>query len=60
MIVTDTTYTIYNPQKSSWMLTLYLKAALGSETIFGKWKHFKNDEKYILFHLQSSFVSRDI
>ena len=30
-----------------------------SETIFRNWKPFKNDEKYILFHLKSSFCSQD-
>ena len=31
-----------------------------SETIFGNWNPFKNDEKCFLFHLQSSFLSKDI
>ena len=32
----------------------------GSETIFGNWKPFKDDEKGFLFHLKSSFRSQDI
>ena len=31
-----------------------------SETIFEDQKPFKNDEKYLLFHLKSSFRSQDI
>ena len=37
-----------------------LKAQSQSETIFGDWKPFKNNEKYFLFHLKSSFRSQDI
>ena len=36
------------------------KDTLKSETIFGNWKPIKNDEKYFLFHLKSSFGSQDI
>ena len=35
------------------------RRTLGSETIFGNWKPFKNDEKYFLFHLESFFRSQD-
>ena len=31
-----------------------------SETNFGSWKLFKNDEKGFLFHVNSSFCSQDI
>ena len=31
-----------------------------SETIFGCWKSFKNDEKYFLFHVKSSLRSQDV
>ena len=31
-----------------------------SETIFGNWKSFKNDEKRFWFHLKSSFLSQNI
>ena len=31
-----------------------------SETIFGNWKPFKNDEKFFAPHLKSSFRSQDI
>ena len=31
-----------------------------SETIFAKWKPFKDDEKSFLFHPKSSFQSKDI
>ena len=31
---------------------------LSSETLFGKWKPFKSDEKCFLFHLKSSFRSQ--
>ena len=31
-----------------------------SDTIFGNWKLFKNDEKCFLFHLNSPFCSQDI
>ena len=30
-----------------------------SETIFGNWKSFKNDEKCFLFQLESPFCSQD-
>ena len=33
---------------------------LRSETIFGNWKTFQNDEKRVLFHLKSSVRSEDI
>ena len=36
------------------------KRTLRSETIFDKWKPFKNDEKCFLFHLKSPFSSQDI
>ena len=42
----------------------YIKGALSlslrSEAIFDNRKPFKNDEKYFLFHLKSSFRSQDI
>ena len=38
----------------------FLKAHSRSETIFGKWKPLKNNEKCFLFHLKSSFRSQDI
>ena len=41
-------------------IKLFLKAHFQSETIFSKWKPFKNDEKCFLFHLRSSFLSQDI
>ena len=31
-----------------------------SETSLGKWKPFKNDEKFFLFHLKNSSRSQDI
>ena len=31
-----------------------------SDTIFGNWKLFKNDEKYFLFRFKTSFHSQDI
>ena len=31
-----------------------------SETIFAKWKPFKDDEKSFLFHPKNSFQSQDI
>ena len=36
------------------------RRTLRSETIFGNWKPFKNDEKCFLFRLKSSFRSQDI
>ena len=36
------------------------RCILRCEIIFGNWKLFKNDEKYFLFHLKSSFRSQDI
>ena len=36
------------------------RRTLKSETIFGNWKPFKNDEKYFLLHLKSSSFSLDI
>ena len=43
------------------ILWMFKKGALSeSEAIFGNWKPFKNDEKYFLFRLKSSFRSRDI
>ena len=36
------------------------RRTLRFETNFGNWKSFKNDEKYFLFHLKSSFRSQDI
>ena len=30
-----------------------------SETTFGNWKPFKNDEKYFLIHLKRFFRSED-
>ena len=36
-----------------------LKAHSKSETTFGNWKPFKNDEKW-LFHLKNPFRSQDI
>ena len=33
---------------------------LMSETVFGNWKLFKNDEKCFLFHLKNSISSQDI
>ena len=39
---------------------LQLKNTLWSETIFGSWKLFKDDEKCFLFHLKSSFCSQNI
>ena len=36
------------------------RRTLRSDTFFGKWKHFKNDEKCFLFHFKSSFCSQDI
>ena len=36
------------------------RSTLRSETIFGNWKPFTNDEKCFLFHLKSSFRSQDI
>ena len=38
---------------------LGLKSTLKFETIFGNWKLFKNDEKY-LFYLKISFRSQSI
>ena len=38
----------------------HLKRILGSNTTFGNWKPFKNNEKRFLFHLKSSFCSQDI
>ena len=35
-------------------------SAQGSQTIFGNWKHFKNDEQCFLFHLRSSFRFQDM
>ena len=37
-----------------------LRHNLRSETMFGKLKPFKNDEKYFSFHLKGSFCSKDI
>ena len=39
---------------------VYKRRTLKSGTIFGSWKPFKNDEKWFLFHLKSSFLSQDI
>ena len=39
---------------------LLKRRTLMSETNFGNWKPFKNDEKCFLFHLKSSFRSQDI
>ena len=39
---------------------MYSRRTIRSETIFGNWKPFKNDEKSFLFHLKSSFRSQDI
>ena len=36
------------------------RRTLRSVDIFGNWKHFKNGEKYFLFHLKSLFRSLDI
>ena len=41
-------------------LMVGIKGTLRSETTFGNWKPFKNDEKWFLFHLKSSSRSRDI
>ena len=38
----------------------FFRRTLKSETIFGICKPLKNDEKYFLFHLKSSFHSQDI
>ena len=41
--------------------TCHIKGALsGLRQFFGSGKHFKNDEKYFLFHLKRSFRSQDI
>ena len=45
------------PSSKSYM---NVRCTLRSETIFGNWKLFKNNEKYFLFHLKSSFHSQDI
>ena len=53
-------------QKKTWndvrdILTGYnVFPTLRSETNFGNWKPFKNDEKRFLSHLKSSFCSQDI
>ena len=39
---------------------LYYRRTISSETIFGNWKSFKNDEKHFLFNVKSSFCSQDI
>ena len=33
------------------------RCTLRSKTVFDNWKSFKNDEKYSLLHLKSSFCS---
>ena len=38
----------------------YWRSTLRSDTIFGRWKSFKNNEKCFLFHLKSSFLSQYI
>ena len=38
----------------------FQRRTLRSETIFDNWKLFKNDEKYFLFHLKSSFRCKHI
>ena len=48
---------------TEWGVSLYRAAwscTLRYEAISGKWKPFKNDEKWFLFHLKSSFCSQDI
>ena len=37
----------------------FYRCTLRSETTFGNWKPFTNDEKCFLFHLNSSFRSQD-
>ena len=49
----------FNSGKRS-IVVFIKKRTLRSETIFGYWKSFKNDEKCFLFHLKSSFCSQDI
>ena len=46
--------------ENSNILVMFLRCTLRSETIFGSWKLFKNDEKGFLFHVNSSFCSQDI
>ena len=46
--------------ENSNILVMFLRCILRSETIFGSWKLFKNDEKGFLFHVNSSFCSQDI
>ena len=36
------------------------RCTLRSDTTFGNWKPFKNDEKGFLSHVKSSFCSQDI
>ena len=42
------------------IIFLSQRRTLRSETIFGNWKPFKNNDKCFLFHLKSSFCSPDI
>ena len=46
--------------ENSNILVMFLRCTLRSETIFGSWKLFKNDEKGFLFHVNSSFCSQDM
>ena len=45
---------------SNTFITASFYLTLRSETIFGNWKPFKNDERYFLFNFISSFCSQDI
>ena len=46
--------------ENSNILVMFLRCTVRSETIFGGWKLFKNDEKGFLFHVNNSFCSQDM
>ena len=41
-----------------WILWLFLEVHARSEAICDNWRLFKNNEKYFLFHVKSSFVPK--
>ena len=65
-LMTDTfliiilTHVHYAALKLVFYCPLAWRCTLRSEIIFSSWKLFKNNEKYFLFNLKSSFRSQDI